>query len=211
MSPSFCAEVFDSQYHIPSYRKWLFAADYRPAFDFHKRFLQHLQAEAGGRWTLKNPWHPLWLDTLTETYPDAQLVMTHRDPVSVVGSACSLLRAVRPMFTENVDPIAIGETLLQTFDLMLERVAAYRAKHGADAIHDLSYKRLMADPMGEIRAVYDRFGEPLSSEAEARMVAYLDRNPKGKHGRHEYALEDYGLTADRIRARYGDYARQYCE
>jgi len=210
MSPSFCAQVYDSQYHIPSYHRWfLDEADYLPAFRYHKRLLQLLQAEAPGRWTLKNPWHPLFLDALTTVYPDAQLVMTHRDPVEVVGSACSLLKAVRPMFTDNVDPIAIGVTLLETFDRMIERTVAYKQKHGWDAIHDLQYADVMRDPIGEIRKVYARFAEPLAAAAEAAMQTYMAKNPQGKHGRHSYALEDYGLTREQIRARYRDYCERF--
>jgi len=74
-----------------------------------------------GRWTLKNPWHALFLDDLTEVYPDAQFVMTHRDPVEVVGSACSLIKHVRLMFSDSVDTLSIGESMVDIFDRMIER------------------------------------------------------------------------------------------
>lgn len=210
MSPSFVAQYYDAMYHIPSYHKWfLYEADYLPAFRFHKRFLQLLQAETGGRWTLKNPWHPLFLRELTTVYPDAQLVMTHRDPVDVVGSACSLLKAVRPMFTDAVDAEAIGECLLETFDLMIERTLAYKEQHGWDSIYDLQYAKLMQDPLGEIAEIYRHFDEPLTDEAETAMKAYMEANPKGKHGSHSYALEDYGLSSERVRARYKDYCGRF--
>ena len=140
MTPSFCAQVHDSHFDIPSYHQWfLHEADYLPAFRYHKRLLQLLQAETGGRWTLKNPWHPLYLDALTTVYPDAQLVMTHRDPVDVVGSACSLLKAVRPMFSDNVDLKAIGN-------------AARHLRHHDRAHHRLQRKtRLGFDLRSAIR------------------------------------------------------------
>src|SRR3546814_16138215 len=79
----------------------------------------------GGRWTLKNPWHPLFLNELTTIYPDAQLVMTHRDPVDVVGSACSLLRLVRPMFSDKVDMKDIAAKLQIGRASCRERVCQY--------------------------------------------------------------------------------------
>ncbi len=210
MAPSFCAQVYDSQANIPSYTDWfLDKADYLPAFRYHKRLLQLLQSDAPGRWTLKNPWHPLFLNELTSVYPDAQLVMTHRNPVDVVGSACSLLKAVRVMFSDDVDLEAIAQTLLRTFDTMIERTIAFEEKHGSDAIHHLHYGALMADPLGEIKNLYARFDEALTPEAEASMTAFLAQNPKGKHGKHVYALEDYGLTADRVRAHFRDYCEQF--
>ena len=210
MSPSFCAQYFDAIAQIPGYHHWfLYEADYLPAFRYHKRLLQLLQAEAPGRWTLKNPWHPLFLDALTTVYPDAQLVMTHRDPAEVVGSACSLIRNVRVMFSDSVDPVAIGRNMLETFDQMIERSIAFRETQGPDSIYDLQYTDVMRDPLGEIKKLYQHFGEPLTASAESAMTAYLAANPKGKYGRHTYALEDYGLTAQAVRAHYRDYCERF--
>ena len=210
MSPSFVAQYYDSMFHIPSYHRWfLNEADYLPAFRYHKRLLQLLQAEAPGRWALKNPWHPLYLNALTITYPDAQLLMTHRDPVDVVGSACSLLKAVRPMFSDSVDCKAIGENLLETFDTMIERTLAYKDTHGWDSIYDLQYADLMRDPISAIQKIYQHFGEPFTDSAQTLMQAYLANNPQGKHGRHSYSLEDYGLRSLQIRDRYKDYCERF--
>jgi hypothetical protein len=210
MAPSFCAQVYDSQAYIPSYSDWfLHKADYMPAFRYHKRLLQLLQSEAPGRWTLKNPWHPLFLNELTSVYPDAQLVMTHRDPVDVVGSACSLLKAVRIMFTDHEDLKATADTLIHTFDVMIERTIAFEEKHGKEAIHHLHYGALMADPLGEMKKVYAHFDAPLTAEAEAAMSAFLAQNPKNKHGKHAYSLEEFGLTAAGVRAHFADYCARF--
>jgi len=209
MAPSFCAQYYDSVLHVPSYQKWLFATSYLPAFRYHKRLLQLLQAENGGRWTLKNPWHPLFLEDLTTVYPDAQLVMTHRDPADVVGSACSLVYQVRKMFSADVDPVEVGRSQLRTFDLMIERMLAYRAKHGQDAIHDIQYDDQLRDPIGEMRKLYARFDAPLTAEAEAGMNAMLAANPQGKHGKHSYDLADYGLDRAQIHAHFKDYTDRF--
>jgi len=209
MSQSFCAQVYEAQAHVPSYRRWFFDADYGPAFRYHKRFLQLLQSEAPGRWTLKNPWHPLFLEDLTQVYPDAQLVMTHRDPAEVVGSACSLIRHVRAMFTDQVDLRRIAEDMVDTFDRMIARQEAYRDSRGRDAIHDLNYRALMADPIGEMKTLYSRFDEPFTVEAEAAMTAFLASNPQGKHGKHAYSLEEFGLTKDGVRAHFKAYCDHY--
>lgn len=210
MSPSFCSQVYDSQYQIPSYSDWfLNRADYKPAFEYHKRLMQLLQANNGGRWTFKNPWHPLYLDDLTTIYPDAQLVMTHRDPADVVASACSLVYAVRKMFSDDVDPHQVAEDSLKTFDLMIERTAAFVQKHGDGSIHHIGYRDLTTDPLGTMRKAYAHFDEELSPEAAASMQTMLDANPQGKHGKHKYALEDYGLTRAGVNAHFRDYCERY--
>jgi Sulfotransferase family len=209
MSPTFCSQVYDSQYHVPSYSDWFLDTDYRPAFRYHKRLMQLLQQNNKGHWTFKNPWHPLYLDALTDVYPDAQLVMTHRDPADVVASACSLVYAVRKLFSDDVDPKAVAAVSLKTFDAMIERTIAYEAKHGAGSIHHIQYKELTADPIGEMRKLYDHFGETLTDAATTSMQAMLDSNPQGKHGKHDYRLEDYGLTRESVYAHFGNYIERF--
>jgi hypothetical protein len=210
MTPSFCAQVYESQADIPAWRNWfLHEADYMPAFRYHKRMLQALQAHAGGRWTLKNPWHPLFLNELTAVYPDARLVMTHRDPAEVLGSACSLIKHVRAIYSDDVDLKGIGETFVDTFEIMIARANAFKAKHGADAIHDVQYADTVRDPLGVVRGIYARFGMDFTPEIEAAMQGYLDANPKGKHGAHSYDLAEFGLSKEGVRERFAGYIDDY--
>jgi hypothetical protein len=210
MTPSFCSQVYESQADIPSYRQWfLHEADYRPAFRHHKRTLQVLQHHAKGNWTLKNPWHPLYLDALTETYPDARLVMTHRDPAEVVGSICSLIKYVRAIYSDQLDLKGIGETFMDTFEIMIARANAFKAKHGADAIHDVQYAETVSDPIGTVKRIYERFGDEYTPEAAAAMDAYMANNQKGKHGKHSYDLAEYGLSKEAVRERFKSYIEDY--
>lgn len=210
MAPSFCAQLFDSNVHVPRYHDWLLhKTRYLPAFRFHKQLLQVLQAENGGRWTLKNPWHPLFLNDLTTVYPDAQLVMTHRDPAEVVGSSCSLIRLIRPMFSDVVDLRQIAEQMIATFDLMIARQNAFRDKHGESSIFDIQYAGQLRDPIGQMRKLYAHFDEPFTQEAEAAMVKLLADNPQGKHGKHVYSLEEFGLTATGVRQHFRDYCERF--
>jgi len=210
MTPSFCAQVYEAQACIPSYRDWfLHRASYLPAFRYEKRLLQLLQAHAPGRWTLKNPWHPLYLNDLTTVFPDAQLAMTHRDPVDVVGSACSLIKAVRRMYSDHVDLELIGRQMVETFTLMIQRQNDYRDRHGEHAIFDIQYEDQLRDPIGQMKALYAHFDEPFTAAAETAMRAYLSGNPKGKHGTHEYSLEEYGLTKEGVRRHFRDYVERF--
>jgi hypothetical protein len=210
MAPSFCAQVYESMADIPSYRDWfLHEADYGPAFRYHKRLLQMLQAEAPGRWTLKNPWHPLFLDALTQVYPDAQLVMTHRDPADVVGSACSLIKVVRQLTSDDIDLHGIGRSMVDIFQLMIARANAFKAARGQDAIYDIQYADVMRDPLGTVRGIYTRFDEPLTPQAEAAMQRYMASNSQGKHGKHSYTLEEFGLTRAGVHAIFAEYIERY--
>lgn len=210
MTPSFCAQVYEAQADIPTWRHWfMHEADYLPAFRFHKRMAQALQHRTPGRWLFKNPWHPLFLDALHQVYPDAQLVMTHRDPAEVVGSCCSLIANVRAMYSNEVDLKGIGESFMDTFEIMIARANAFKARHGADAIFDVQYADNMRDPIGTVRRIYERFDDPFTPEAEAAAEAFMAGNQQGKFGKHTYDIADYGLSKAGVRERFKDYIERY--
>lgn len=209
MLHDFCSHMMESVTEVPSWRAWFLQTSYLPTFRYHKKLLQVMQAEQKGRWLLKNPWHALFLDDLTSVYPDAQLVMTHRDPVEVVGSFCSLVKTFRSLFSDEVDLKNVAETTVDIFQRMYRGVLAYKAKHGEASIYDLQYESLTRDPIGEIRKLYLHFDEPWTQAAEEAMHAFLKKNPQAKHGRHVYSLEEYGLTPEYVRAQFADYCRKF--
>jgi len=65
----------------------------------------------------------------------------------------------------------------------------------------------LRDPIGVMQKLYAHFNEPFTSETEARMKRQLARNPQGKHGKHVYSLQEFGLSAPAVRAHF----RSYCE
>jgi hypothetical protein len=79
----------------------------------------------------------------------------------------------------------------------------------ADQVADVLYPDLMRDPIGVVRAIYERFDTELTPDAEARMREFLARNPKNKSGQHRYTLEEFGLDAGRETVRFADYARRF--
>ena len=71
------------------------------------------------------------------------------------------------------------------------------------------YPDLMRDPIGVVDRIYRSFALELTTEAEARMRAFLAANPKDKSGRHRYTLEEFGLDARRETERFADYTRRF--
>ena len=51
MTPTFLSDQFDAMYYVPSYRAWFFRQDLRPAYEYHRRFLQQ-SAVSARRWPL---------------------------------------------------------------------------------------------------------------------------------------------------------------
>ncbi len=211
-SHSFLSYQFQTSHHVPSYQTWLESHDLLACYDWHRRFLQHLQWRGRGeRWVLKAPAHIFGLPALFATYPDAGVVFTHRDPIEVAASLASLTTGLRRTFSDEVDPRAVGAE-------MTERWARgiYKALRDRDAgcgrpeqFLDVGYAELVRDPIGTVRRLYAHYDMPFTDAAEERMRRFLAANPKDKNGHHDYTLGDFGLDVDVERARYRAYAERF--
>jgi hypothetical protein len=207
------AQVFMSiQFHtthaVPSYQDWLEQAPQTLAFDFHERFLQHLQAKSSGsRWVLKAPGHLFALEGLLARYPDARIVHTHRDPLRVIASMASHATVLRRAFSDEADPQQIAADWAERWARALDKFLATRDRAPAAQFFDVSFESIESDPLGTVERVYDFLGWPLTYDARNAMARFLAANPKGKHGVHRYTLEQFGLSRANQSARF----RTYCE
>jgi len=220
-SPQECTEItahvfrslrYDTTYRIPSYRAWLDTEGHVPAYQFHRRFLQHLQFQnvsAGvgrGRWVLKCPDHVFALDAIRTVYPDARLVFVHRDPVSVLLSVAKLTEVVRAPFTRRHDPRDIGRQesarWLEGVQQMMRADAELRLAEPICHVHHLD---LITDPLATVEGVYRHFGLTVSPDASAHMARMVERQPNGGYAEHAYRFEDHGLDATAERAKFRDY------
>jgi hypothetical protein len=207
------AQVFMSiQFHtthdVASYEDWFEQDSQMLAYQFHRRLLQHLQARnEGRRWVLKAPGHLFALDALLATYPDAKIVQTHRDPLRVMASMASHATVLRQAFSDRADPKAIAADWSRRWSGALDNFLATRDSTSGEQFMDVAYDDIESAPLDTIRRIYEFLDRPFSKETETAMQAFLDANPKNKHGVHRYSLKEYGLSRDQEMARYA----QYCE
>ena len=201
----FTSLLWETVANVPSYGAWLFADDQRAAYGYHHDALQLLQSRTRGRWSLKSPHHGLALDALLAQYPDARIVVTHRDPVPVIASLCSLVRSLSGTFTDADHTVYIAAHWLDVADAIVTRTADARRRHPDAPFLDVAYDDLVAAPMDAVRAIYAFDETELTPEVDAAMRAYLDDNPQGKFGRHAYALDEFGLRPEAIRERFATY------
>jgi hypothetical protein len=209
---SFESWRFNTMYRVPAYQEWLGHRDATEAYRFHRRFLQHLGWRAPGeRWVLKAPSHVHALETLFETYPDALVVQTHRDPVRVLASVASLTAALRAGFSDRVDKAEIGRDVFHYWAHGIESAIQSRlgGRIPAERFLDVHYPDLVADPLGTVRRVYERFGLPLSEEAERRIRGHLAEQAQERNGQHEYSLEEFALDPEEIAVPFKKYREHF--
>lgn len=209
MSFSLQSEEFTARCHVPSYAAWLETRDRTPAYRMHRRVLQILQRRTGpSPWVLKSPVHLESLPTLFRIHPDAQVIVTHRDPLRVIASLTSLIAVLRHAHSDAVDYPALGalhaERYRRTFDALVDWTEGARLPAGQ--VHHVRYADLAEDPSAVVRELHARLGRPLD---EARLAAALASARSSEPGGHAYRFDDLGLDPAAERTHYRRYQRAF--
>lgn len=218
--PEECGRLFDMEvmnqgafgtYQIPGYLHWLLAQDYRDAYPWHKKALQHFQhRHCGHHWVCKSNKHMFTMDRLFETYPDLRLVWIHRDPATTLASLASFILNVRRNLKPDTDPAKLGREWASLQELALQRALGFRdALADQSMICDVRYADLMADPVAAIERIYAHFGMDFGARARGAIAGWLAANPQNKHGRHNYAADFFGLDDAAVRERFAAYIARF--
>jgi hypothetical protein len=188
--------------HVPSYWKWWDRKSHEDVYRMHKRQLQALQwLNPRQHWVLKCPNHLSGLEQLLQTYPDARIVYTHRDPVKTVPSLCSLAAVTWCMTSDTVGLRDVGECALDLAERCEAAGQAALKIVPRDQIVHVEYDDLVKDPTAMALSIYDRLGYPGDAGLQGRMQQWLADHPSDKHGKHRYELKDFGLTEEGVRRR----------
>jgi hypothetical protein len=207
---TFISPATDAIARVPTYQAWFREVDQLPAYRYMHRMIQLLLWQRNGRWLGKTPHHMEHLDELLTVYPDAKIILTHRDPARTVASFCSMMAHSRAMFCDDVDPVEIGRQFGAKAVNAVGHLLDVRNRRGSEAFLDVLYQDIVADPQQQIRRVYDFIGLELTPDIEAAMKQWTRSNPQTRHGTHTYQLEDFGLDRagldpkfEAYRARFG--------
>lgn len=210
---AFRSQEFPARYHVPNYTAWLLGCDMAPAYDLHRRVLRILQRgfPRDRRWVLKSPAHLHSLPELLDAYPDARLAVTHRDPITVLGSVTSLIATLRGVHSDDVSYPVIGRYHADLYVHDLDRLVDHDTGglFAPGRVHHSQYADFMTAPLDTVRALYEALDMELTDDAEDHMRTYLDARPKDKHGVHRYAFDDLGLDRAHESARFGRYRAHF--
>jgi len=220
----FSSDLFTGLYNVPSYTIWKSSADQAPAYEWHRRMLATLQHDRPGRrMVVKAPSHLSELALLYHTYPDARVVMTHRDPLRVIGSLADLMATLHWMHSDHADYATLVEFMCMGLEMQMDAVTRQRdSGELPGAIVDVLYTDLVADPIGSIESLYAAWDLPVTPGYRAaleRHVAARHRAPSGGGGSggagaagraaHDYRFEDTGLDLQTHRALLSAYQARF--
>lgn len=195
MSCTFLSENLPGQYQIPSYNAWYYQQDLDYAYAYYRRMLKVLQWQHPRQhWLLKAPSHLGNLPVLLRNFPDARVVISHRDPLVAQASVTSLLGTLYWMrsnqafdasaFESLMSPEAGAARLNGVIDL-LESGAVPQ-----DRVSHVLYSQLLEQPLTAVQDLYQTMGLPLDDSSRRAMEHYLAQKPQGKFGQHRYQGDD---------------------
>jgi hypothetical protein len=207
----FMDDSYDHTAYLPSYREWFDAQPMDRVYRWYRDVLKVIQhPNAGRRWILKYPPHIRCLREIFAEFPDACIIQTHRDPARVLPSQASLLTHFSKVYEENVDAARIGRFIVDLWDERLHAGIRAREELGRESqFFDLHFREVLSDPVGSIRRALASFGMELSEEAATQMEAWHRGHPPGRHGKHDYSPESYGIDRKDLSNRFHDYRERF--
>jgi hypothetical protein len=192
---------------VPRWRDFYFTLDQRPHYAYMKKVLQVLSFLRGpNRWVLKSPQHLEQIPALLATFPDATFAITHRDPVSVIQSAATMLAYGDRMRRAAIEPEALAAYWVDRVDRLLRACVRDRDLLPVDRTVDVIFDEFMADDVGMVERIYARAMLPMTHDARRQLDEFMAAHPRGKHGRLEYDIRaHFGLDPDVLRTRFDYY------
>jgi hypothetical protein len=137
-------------------------------------FLRKLSFKHGKPLILKSPGHTGRIKLLLELFPDARFVHICRNPYDVYGSMRHWVRTGLPFWALQREDYrdAIDRTIGQyreVFDAYFEE----RGLIPKGRLHEMDFESLEADPIGQLRNMYEALSLPEFSHVEPALQQYL--------------------------------------
>ncbi len=191
----------------PQWRDYLLSHDQTEQYAYMKVGFQILQwFKPRERWVMKCPQHLEQIGPLMTTFPDATIVVTHRDPVSVVQSTITMLTYGARMSYRTPRPDWYLQYWSDRIRRLLDRSVRDRHLLPADRTVDVFFNEFMADEMGTLQRIYDVAGLEMTAAARGQLEGYIADHPRGKDGQVVYDLRnDFGVTPEEVRESFGFY------
>jgi len=212
MGPDFASYNYEWLSVSPRWRDHYYATDQTPHYEYMKTVLKILTWQDGDltgqrtRWVLKCPQHLEQLPVLHQVFPRSTIAVTHRDPVSVVQSAVTMLGYGQRISRKAVDLPGLIDYWADRVVHLLQACVADRDSLPEEQSIDVPFDEFMADDLAMVERIYSRAGLPVTDQAQSELRRYIDNHPRGKHGQVTYNLrEDFGVEPKDLRARFDFY------
>ncbi len=206
--------LLETAANVPSWRDYYLAHDQQPSYDFMRCMLQVCQHQRPGtrptRWVLKSPQHLEQIPAVMRTFPDATVVFTHRDPVSVIASFVTMgAYTARNNRRAPIDIAGIGRYWCdRILDLYAGCVRDRDLVPAAQSL-DVHFDEFMADDIATVERIYALADQPFTPASRDAMDAFMVDHPRGKFGGVDYDLTQFDLDPAKIRTAAAGYIERF--
>ncbi len=160
-------------------------------------FAQQRKGMVPRRLVLKSPTHTCRIPTLLELFPNARFVHVVRDPHVVFPSTVNLWKALyRSHGLQRPTYQGLEEHVFATFTHLYERLDQTRHLVPPEHFHEVRYEDLIADPVGQMRRLYEGLALEDFENVRPRIEQYLRDNA-------DYQTNRYPKLGDELRAEIG--------
>jgi len=178
-------------------------AEWRRIF---RRYVQTLTFRDPRRLVMKSPPHMARIPHLLELFPGAKFVHIMRNPYAVFSSTVNLWKKLYTKHgLQKPDFAHLEERVLKTFTQMYSHFEDGRKCVPEGQFHEIRYEELVADPAGQMGALYERLDLGGFAEYLPRLEESLRRNAG-------YEVNRWKLDADsraKVRGHWGEVIDRY--
>ena len=210
--PDFASYQWEWMANVPGFRDFYLSHDQTPHYRYMRDVLKLITHQFPGeqRWMLKSNQHSEQLGPLLVAYPDATVVMIHRDPVATLQSLLTMrgLGLKSSQKQPNID--AHVEYWVDRIERMLHAYLSDRHLVPDGQLVEVMFTDIVADDVAAAAGVLEGAGLEVTDECLGDIEGYMESHPRGTDGRVVYDLEgDFGLNADELHARFAFYTDEF--
>ena len=206
--PDFASYQWEWMAQVPHFRDHYLSHDQTPHYAYGRDALKAIawQFADDRRWMMKSNQHSEQLGPLLTTYPDATVVMIHRDPVATLQSLLTMRGLMVKQSQKVPDIDGHVEYWVDRIERMLRTYLRDVHLIPTDQRVDLMFSDIIHDDVAAASRVLEQAGLPVTDETIADLEAYMASHQRGQQGRVVYDLEgDFRLDADALRERFAFY------
>ena len=211
MLPDFASYNLEWVARCPQWRDHYLSTDQQPHYDYMHTMLKVLTfLRPRKRWILKSPQHFEQIGPLMNTFPDATIVMTHRDPVAVVQSAATMITYAARMAYRTIDPGWYIDYWTDRIDRLLTAAVRDVDKIPPNQRIDVHFNDFMANDADMVKQVCDFSSHVLSKKAEEQInKRVVERSRDGQDSVVYDVRADFDRTPEQIRERFMPYLEKF--
>jgi len=205
----FVSTMIEGMSFVPSFARWLDGYNQSRGHEDLKTILKYLQwqdpARRGAKWILKSPSNLPYAELAARAFPEALLIMTHRDPAEVVPSYVSMEAALYKL-AATVEDRDVGQFWSARLAEWMALFEQARARIGEHRFVDIDYRAVARDPVGQAERVLARMGV---APNEAALAEFMAGNSREQRPTHDYAPERFGVDMAAVRDAFAGYRARY--